>query len=87
MKNLDENYRIRRKIASIMSDNDILSAVLELNSIMQSLSDKGSDKIGFLDNLIELFKVDKEQIIDIAIKEAKNAIIPFLDEMDDRHKN
>jgi hypothetical protein len=87
MLDSDDNYDLRRKVASNMSDNDILSLILELSSIIESLKYDGHDKIGFLEHVSNLLDVDKEEVIDIALKETKNAMIPFLDEMEYRRKN
>lgn len=88
METPDENYPLRRFIASAMKDEDILSLIITLQEMVESLKrDEYNQYEQTVMEISEGFSVDSEEVKRIAIKETKNAMIPFLDEFESRHKN
>lgn len=88
MQPSDENYPMRRFIASGMKDEDILSLIITMQEMMDSL--KKDEYSQYEQTVMEIskgFAVDSEEVKRIAIIETKKAMIPFFDEFESRHKN
>jgi hypothetical protein len=84
----DENYPLRRFIASNLGDNDIISTIVSLQEIIESLKmDKNHQSINSIQDFLRETSIKDKEVIQIAISETKNAMIPFFDEFESRHKN
>jgi len=84
----DENYPLRRFIASNLGDNDIISTIVSLQEIIESLKkDKKHQSGNSIEEILAGISIKDKEVIQIAISETKNAMIPFFDEFESRHKN
>ena len=88
MQSSDENYTMIRFIISGMKDEHILSLIITMQEIMDSLGKGEYSQYGqTVMEISKSFVVDIEEVKRIAIIETKKAMMSFFDEFESRHKN
>ena len=86
--NSDLSYAMRRLSASRMADSDIFTLIISLKSTIRGIEEGELNAIKVLKDLQYIYDKSKGiSIHDIALIEIENAICPFVDEWNSRHKN
>ena len=86
--NSDLSYAMRRLSASRMDDRDIFSLIISLKSMIRGIEEGELNAMKVLKDMQYIYDKSKGvSIHDVALTEIENAICPFVDEWNSRHKN
>ena len=86
--NSDLSYVMRRLSASRMDDRDIFDIIISLKGMIRGIEEGELNAMRVLNDMQHIYDKSKGvSIHDVALAEIENAICPFIDEWDSRHKN
>ena len=86
--NSDLSYVMRRLSASRMDDREIFTLIMSLKSMLRGIEEGELNAMKVLKDMSHIYDNSKGiSIHDVALAEIENAICPFVDEWDSRHKN
>jgi hypothetical protein len=86
--NTDLSYAMRRLSASRMKDGDIYTLIISLKSMIRGIEEGELNAKKVLNDMKYPYdKLKGMSIHDVALAEIENAVNPFIDEWNSRHKN
>lgn len=87
--NSDLSYALRRLNASRMNDSEIFDIIMRLKDLLRGINMGELNPKNILSEMEYIKDLpDNESIVNsIVIQKINNAICPFIDEWDSRHKN
>lgn len=86
--NSDLSYAMRRLSASRMDDREIFTLIMSLKSMLRGIEEGELNAMKVLKDMAYIYDKSKGfSIHDVALAEIENALCPFVDEWDSRHKN
>ena len=83
---IDLMYCIGRGRAANMSDQDLTGAIFQIRSKIREIKVHGLKSLG-IDQEKYMEFMPEDDILDVAIRELRTALLPFEDEWQERHKN
>ncbi len=80
-------YAMRRNLARQVFDGELIDVIFRLRNCLRSLRENGTKMFNLQDKYPLLDELGGEDLLEIAVMETENALRPFQDEWNDRHKN